>query len=510
MNQTDRRSLPFANNVVLPDRVFTRSGTSIDPKLDVWEWFDGPFWRRINFEGFSGGFETLVPYAKQALIPYVKGHSAAYVATLFYTYSNFADVVQTCPESCITEKHIVLYVGAVGLAPSGQLGVLYRFLSSWVKLGLPGVDVACIDLLQRTHKSTYAKGRAVRTRDPVSGPFSEGEYKALYSAVNVGYERGEYPLWALILTRLLLACGGRISQYASLKICDFDSSRKLIRLPTAKTGLGHTRCHFIDFEVSSQTRDLLYRYVELLLGDGYLRDSPLFPEARVMPRGSRNGCKRNSNDVYFDHCEPKSLSRAYLSATEWFSPPSSRLDYAPIPLSPRRFRYTFGTRLAEEGASKVVIANRLGHVDLQNVDCYVSASPRVVENLDRSLGPLLAPLSRAFQGQLVEDESASTQKGGRASRIIDFRVSSRPVGSCAQSAASCALIKPVGCYTCFRFEPWLDAPHEEIKVKLMQERAKYLGDERMAAINDEAIRAVQEVMSLCSQVKAQREAKGTP
>lgn len=510
MNHAARRALPSPSNQVLPDRVFTRSGACIDPRQEIWEWFDGPFWNRVNFQGLPGEFEALVPNAKQVLIPFVRGHSGSYVATLFHTFRRFAKIVQTCPGPCITEKHIGLYIGAVGLEPLGRLGVLYRFLSSWVKLGLPGVDGECIDLLQRVHKPTYEKGRAVRTRDPVSGPFSESEYRALYSAVNVAYERGEYPLWALILTRLLLACGGRTSQYASLKINDCDLCSKLIRLPTAKTGLGHTRSHFIEFEISAQTRDLISRHVDALMEGGYLLESPLFPEAIVVPRGSRSNCKRSSSDMFLHHCQPIALSSAYLSATEWISPSTSRLDCAQIPLSPRRFRYTFGTRLAEEGASKVVIANRLGHVDLQHVDCYVSASPRVIENLDRTLGPLLAPLARAFQGQLVEDESASTQKGGKGTRIIDFRVSSIPVGSCAQSAAGCAFVKPVGCYTCVRFEPWLDAPHEGVRVKLMQERAKYLGDERMAAINDEALRAVQEVISLCSHVKAQRKIEGTP
>jgi hypothetical protein len=186
------------------------------------------------------------------------------------------------------------------------------------------------------------------------------------------------------------------------------------------------------------------------------------------------------------------------------APPTSRLDFAPMPLAPKRFRYTFGTRLAEEGASKVVIANRMGHADLQQVEVYVSASPAIVESIDRSMGALLAPLARAFKGRVVEDEEHTTHKGAPGSRIIDFRVSKDPLGSCAGKGKGCAFNKPVACYACFRFEPWLDAPHEKVLQRLESERENWPDDDRMAAVNDEPIRAVQEVIVLCTQIWQQR------
>jgi hypothetical protein len=152
----------------------------------------------------------------------------------------------------------------------------------------------------------------------------------------------------------------------------------------------------------------------------------------------------------------------------------------------------------------VVIANRLGHTDLQNVDVYVAASPKIVENIDRTMGALLAPLARAFKGQVVEDEEHTTHKGAPGSRIIDFRVSTDPIGSCGGKGSNCAFNKPVACYTCFRFEPWLDAPHAKVLERLQAERNKWSADDRMAAVNDEPIRAVEEVIALCIQIWQQR------
>jgi hypothetical protein len=146
----------------------------------------------------------------------------------------------------------------------------------------------------------------------------------------------------------------------------------------------------------------------------------------------------------------------------------------------------------------------MGHADLQNVEVYVSASPAIVENIDRTMGALLAPLARAFKGQVVETEAQTTNKGAPGSRIIDFRVSKDPVGSCAGKGGGCAFNKPVACYTCFRFEPWLDAPHEKVLQRLEAEREKWSADARMAAVNDEPIRAVEEVIALCVQISQQR------
>jgi len=500
--------------VALPERAFTRGGTSFDPRGDLWQWADGPFNARIDFRRYSDGFEAFVPALKHALLSFVKGHSSSHVVNLQQAFSHFVDVTQTRPEGAINAQHISNYRAKLGARTVGKFGTLNALLQKWIALGLPGVEAECATYLLECRKPGYKKGEAVRTRDPIKGPLNEQEYTALCSSVNAAYGRRELPLWTLLLTRLLLACGGRICQYASLKLgdFDFDSATLVLSLPQAKAREQHTRSKLLSFDISAHTGQLIADYVSGLRAEGYDNNSAFFPEKLVMPQGTRKQL-RGTDHLFYGHCTPSHLSNRFQILMAAIAPPTSRLDFAPTPLMPRRFRYTFGTRLAEEGASKVVIANRMGHADLQNVDVYVAASPKIVESIDRTMGALLAPLAMAFKGQLVEDEESTTQKGSLGSRIIDFRVSKDPVGSCSGKGSSCAFNKPVACYTCFRFEPWLDAPHRKVLERLLVEREKWSTDDRMAAVNDEPIRAAQEVIALCTQVwrqRAQRESEAEP
>lgn len=197
------------------------------------------------------------------------------------------------------------------------------------------------------------------------------------------------------------------------------------------------------------------------------------------------------------------MTMFFRERTEAIAPTSDRTGFAPIAMNPRRFRYTFGTRMAEEGCSKAVIADRLGHTDLQNVDVYFEASPAIVENIDRAMAAGLAPIAQAFCGRTIDGEHQASQKGAPGSRIIDFRISVDPLGSCGKGS-SCGLTKPVACYTCFRFEPWVDGPHQESLDRLLAERDR-CADERMAGVNDDAITAVMEVIAECEQARQQRQ-----
>lgn len=487
----------------LPSRVFTRSGSVLDPAESIWEWADGPFQARIDFGRYTGQFEVMVPWLKQALLPFIKSCSSGYVISINSEFHRLANIVASDFDGVITPQHISKYHSYLPIDRKWLLGRLSILLRRWVRLGLPGVDSRCEDYLLERRISGGKKGEPVRTRDPVCGPFSDDEYTALCSAVNAAYGREEMPLWAVLLMRLLFACGGRISQYASLKICDFDAAAFTLKLPQAKQRVKHMRMSFLVFDISPQTSGLLVDYISDLRERGYDDQSPLFPASVLMPLGPRREI-RGKDDIFYGHCLPNTLARLFSNRLEEVAPPTERLGFELLPISPRRFRYTLGTRMAEEGASKMQIANRLGHADLQNVDVYFSASPKIIKNIDKAMGEMLAPLSLAFQGKLIEDETHSTHSGAPGSRIIDFRVSAAPVGSCAGKGERCSFNKPIACYNCFRFEPWLDAPHEKVLQRLLAERGRFGTDERMAAVSDTPIQAIREVIQLCEKVRQQR------
>lgn len=490
----------------LPDIAFTRSGIAFRPNEDVWDWVDGPFRVHLDFIRLRlpAGFPR--DSLKHALVVFAKRSSASHLTNMFQAFGHFLTLgVNPTRLTTITAAEVSNYAARLKNHEKWRLGSLNVLLQKWGALGHTGVEPGCTQYLRERRKPGNEKGAAVRTRDPIEGPFSEAEYTALYKAVDAAYGEGETRLWVSILTRLLFACGGRISQYASLKVKDFVTKEGefLLRLPQVKNREVHSRVTFKEFNLSPQTGRLVQQYIENLKALGHHTESPLFPAAVVMPVGPRT-VRRHEADIFFGHCTSDTLSRVINVALEAVAPPTERLNFEPLPVTTRRFRYTFGTRLAEEGASKAVIADRLGHVDLQNVDVYFEASPKIVENIDTAMDAQLAPLACAFKGRLVEDEQHSTHKGAPGSRIIDFRISTVPVGSCGGKGAGCAFNKPIACYTCFKFEPWLDAPHEKVLRRLQAERENWARDGRLAAINDDAMRAVQEVMTECVQVQEQR------
>lgn len=490
----------------LPDTAFTKSGIAFHPKEDVWDWTDGLFRLYLDFR--KVGLPATVPRdsLKHTLLVIAKRSSASHVSNLFGVFVHFLALrAGSLPLMSVSPAEVSNYAARLQHHEKWRIGTLNVLFQAWVALGLPGVDPDCARYLRERRKPGNDKGAAVRTRDPVNGPFSEAEYTALYKAVDEAYGTGEVQQWVAVLTRLLFACGGRISQYASLKMSDLaeKDGTFFLNLPQAKTREMHSRVLLKQFDLSPQTGRLVRDYVESLKSQGHGTESALFPSAVVMTKGPKVE-RRQETDLFFGHCTSSVLSRVIKTALEAIAPPTDRLNFEPVPVASKRFRYTFGTRLAEEGASKTVIADRLGHADLQNVDVYFEASPKIVDEIDKAMGVHLAPLARAFRGRLVEDEEHSTHQGAPGSRIIDLRVSKAPVGSCGSKGKGCAFNKPIACYTCFKFEPWLDAPHEKVLQRLQAERERWASDERMAAINDDAVSAVQEVMAECGHIWEQR------
>jgi integrase len=495
----------------LPDKAFTRSGIAFQPNEDVWDWTDGPFHVFLNFNKVDGKFAHLRGALKWTLLAFAKAGSGQYLANLFQAFQHFTTTRNDMTDfASVSVTEIANYAARLKPHERWRVSTLNALLQKWAALGLAGVDVECAQHLGEQRKPGNEKGAAVRTRDPIHGPFSADEYMALYKAVDAAYGMGELALWVAVLTRLLFACGGRISQYATLKVEDLVAGEGtfVLKLPQVKTRLPHARSLLKDFYLSPQTGRLVQELIGQLHADGHDKDSALFPASFVMAVGPRTAARANG-DLFFGHCTGHTLSRLLSSKLEALAPPTARLNFETIPVTAQRFRYTFGTRLVEEGASKTVVGDRLGHTDLQHVDVYFEASPKIVENIDKAMDAHLAPLAKAFKGRLLEGEDDATHKGEPGSRIIDFRVSKAPVGSCGGKGKGCEFNKPVACYTCFKFEPWLDAPHEKVLQRLTEERKRFAADERLAEINDDAIKAVQEVIAECAQVHGQRRGEGS-
>lgn len=167
-------------------------------------------------------------------------------------------------------------------------------------------------------------------------------------------------------------------------------------------------------------------------------------------------------------------------------------------ITPRRLRYSFATRLVEDGCSPLELADALDHTDLQHVMVYFNARGRVVRQLDEGMALRLAPFAKAFVGKLVPGRASATRVNDPAS-VIRFQVLSGAdpdVGSCG-SFRFCGMNSPLACYTCHKFEPWMDAPHNEVLSAMLRERQRRLSaglDGRLVQLHDAAILAAADVV----------------
>ncbi|TXH00032.1 MAG: site-specific integrase [Nevskiaceae bacterium] len=510
MGEASNELVRSSSQEELPAFAYTRSNKGFDPRLDQWKWFDGPYRVRIDFDSLPDNFQQFASRLKKCLLVFMKGHSPLYVGNIFNVFLHFARATTSLKAegASITPLEIGNYSAGLGDQRAYRVGHLTPLLHKWFKLGLEGVDQATVDYMHGRRTPKNVTGEAVRTRDPEKGPFTDSEFQALFRALASAMEDQSVALWAITFVKLLAACGGRPSQYASLKILDYTPAvagtkpaPAKIALPQVKNRVEHARMAFLDFDLSAQTSALLERYLDSLRARGMSPNSPLFP-LNVIRAERSEPLTRADGEMFFDHPTGQELGAFMRRELTAIAPVSDRTGYEPIPLNPRRFRYTFGTRMAEEGASKALIADRLGHVDVRSVEVYFEASPIIVDNIDRAMGASLAPIARAFMGTLIEDESQGSQRGVPGKRIIDFRVSIKPLGGCGKDSG-CSLHRPVACYTCHRFEPWLDGPHEAELQRMLADRAE-CDDERVAGVNDDAIEAVREVIEECRQVQASR------
>jgi hypothetical protein len=166
---------------------------------------------------------------------------------------------------------------------------------------------------------------------------------------------------------------------------------------------------------------------------------------------------------------------------------------------PLRLRRNVATRAARQGFGTLVIAELLDHSDDQNAHIYTANVPEHVDAINAAVAMQLAPIAQAFAGTLVTTEAEAIRGNDPSSRVRCD--SGSAVGTCG-SYSFCHACAPIACYTCRSFQPWLDAPHQELLDALIHERQRVLmvtHDESIARINDRTILAVAEVIRKCAE-----------
>jgi len=130
-----------------------------------------------------------------------------------------------------------------------------------------------------------------------------------------------------------------------------------------------------------------------------------------------------------------------------------------INFTARRFRYTKGTNLARKGIKGIALAYAFDHSDTQQIDVYTEDTDEMSDQIDEIMAPVLAPLAQAFAGMLIDSERDALRANDPDSRVKNDKA--HAIGSCGTHAFCAAGYR--ACYICPNFQPWRDAPHEEVR-----------------------------------------------
>ncbi|MFM0669471.1 site-specific integrase [Paraburkholderia sediminicola] len=495
----------------LPHLVTARGGSHFDPHHDIWLLRELTLKAKLRFDNihylgpeFKAAFRsTLVWYAQNKSLSHLVNMYSQAIRLFAYKFEETqAPVVE------ISSIDLLNFKAHLNKDRQWYFGTLGGFLKRWFRFGYIGIRPDSYALLNQIRVKGNPKGVAIATMDPISGPFTTIEHEALQVALNEAYGRNEVTLADYVLCWLFMLLGMRPTQYAALKTCDVAQLHSgsgaptySVRMPRAKTRQANARSQFKDRLLTPQIGKLVFEYarqVELNF-KGIIDDptqAPLFSRERV-------GSGRDAN---IHHLTARSLAHMLTAALNRLNVTSERTGKS-VKITAKRFRTTIGTRAAEEGHGELVIAELLDHSDTQNVGVYVEATPAIVERIDRAVAVQLAPLAQAFAGKLIYGAFQASRRSDPSSQIRAPSITGTfaAISSCGKHGF-CGFLKPIACYTCNSFEPWLDGPHGQILDHLISERERLLaaGDARIACINDRTILAIAEVIRLCEAEPAER------
>ncbi|MFL1484784.1 site-specific integrase [Marinobacter sp. LN3S78] len=465
----------------------------------------------------AGGCKLIIPeeswgYFKLALALYARVCKAGSVCAIANTLNMFAAKFGA-DLNILEEADFLSLKPKLGREREGALGKVRGFFKFWFETGMGGISKDYLDALYQVKLKGDVKGEAVKSHDPFIGPYTPIELQAVIDGINNAFLEDRLSTGNYVLTFLFAQRGSRTNQIKNLRVSDFklNNRQASVDMPRGKQRGSGFREEFSTFSISED----LYQLVRILRKESLDTVEECLPKAQrylihqvtddLLPVfGAWKGFARDLPSILEarktseeHHLGEQALAQRLRYVSRVINVHSERTGEI-INLTSHRFRRTIGTDLAREGAGVGVIARALDHTDYQNAGVYVSTSADMATRLDQKIGKLLGPLAQAFAGVLVRDEADAVRGDDPKSRIRT-NTGSDNVGTCG-NFAFCGSRAPIACYTCIKFQPWIDAPHEEILIDLYDERREILdatGDETIASQLDRTILAVEDVIHRC-------------
>lgn len=490
----------------------SKMGYEFDFHADVWQ-LDGSIrlnlgrMRELNSETRNGLRWALCYYAEE-----MAGASTQSQFTYFNNYCDFTG------EREITVSGLTNWRASLTRDTEPFLGSLKAFIIAWYEWGFPGVSKDVVKYLDSLKLRGVIKGKPVKGGCPYSGPLTLLEQGSLIDWASGAFSHNILELDEYSLFLALSFTGRRLVQIRSLRAGDLiakenDSEyRYVLNVPRVKQkGVGFREA-FNSIPIVSDLYQVLRNqclaslaFVEKHFNEelpDYIKTQlPIFLQLdRVLEKKSIEDLFEDLNKrqdyLHLNASRAGELLRQVAIKNVARSERTGEFIF----FSSRRFRYTKGTNLSRRGIQGVALAEALDHSDTQNVHVYVENTMETAAQIDAIMAPILAPLAQAFAGKLVASERDAIRGNDPHSRVKNGEANN--IGSCGTYNFCASGYR--ACYTCFNFQPWIDAPHEEVRDEILAERA----EQKEAGVSpfviqstDRLLLAIEQVIILCGQAK---------
>lgn len=490
----------------------SKMGYDFDMQTDIWE-LDGS--TTLNLGRLKGFDDVTRKSIRSTLSRYAEELSAKTAYGIIAYLNNYYDETG---EATININGLTNWRATLTGDREARLGTLKSFLLSWHDWGFKGIDKSVVDYLESLRLKGIIKGKAVKGYCPFSGPLTLLEQGALLDWVAGAFTLKQITLTQYALFLTLVFTGRRMVQVRSLQVKDLkvvtDNNLRQYKLniPRVKQrGIGWREA-FNEIPIVSDLYLVLKNqlnssiafiedYFGVVIPAENRGQIPIFIEESRIEQfetfEALHAEMQKKQDLL--HLTEQNAGLKLRDVSVKNKARSERTgDF--INFSSRRFRYTKGTNLYRRGIQGVALAEALDQSDTQQIGVYTQNTVETAEIIDEIMSPMLAPLAQAFAGTLIDSERDAVRGNDPHSRVKNE--SQNSVGNCGTHAFCASGYR--ACYTCVKFQPWKNAPHEEVRDEVLAERKRQ--HENGVSINviqstDRLLLAVEQVILLCKDAK---------
>ena len=405
--------------------------------------------------------------------------------TLQSNISNLEKAIRDVPIANFTPES---YQQLIKNTSNTVANVIRGLLNIWYRLGYPGVSTETIEQVNFLKRPGRPSRMRVTSDDPTEGWYTTQEYDDLVSTYWTDYESGRIVLRNTAALLLVAQYGRRGVQLADLKVCDFQCkgetdgiSGKRVSFPGAKDRGAEEWFRGTKSEIHPMGDDL-WDLCQLQIDNTVFAHEKLFDreltvaEREQLPFFQQDPRKlilidkaRVQSYSVRDFSSPflhlRSSGIAGILVNVRGTPVISERTGQPVRQFAYRMRYTRARQLARLGVPRVTLGYWLGHEKENSLEHYYNDPAEEARLLNDEIRIILGPLAQAFFGSIRDKEADATRGNDPSSRIeLDGR---HNIGSCGEHGF-CSASVPIPCYRCSKFEPWVDAPHDEVLIRLIE------------------------------------------